>query len=121
MNMQRERSGREPVARSTGRVARRTKISASAANLTWMIAGVIHSAHQPPMTGDYSETIGQILNRPLNPRERLIREASPARNASDHAKGTDRVREGERPAALSDGIGRDGPQRRREPKKDCFV
>ncbi|AJA09195.1 hypothetical protein SKP52_11490 [Sphingopyxis fribergensis] len=73
------------------------------------------------MTGDYSETFGQILNRLLNPRERVIREVSRARNASGYVEGTDIVREDGRPAALGDGIGRDGPQRRGEPKNGYFV
>lgn len=52
------------------------------------------------MTGAYSVTFGRILNRLLSPRERLLWEASLARNARDYAKGADIVREGERPAAL---------------------
>ena len=52
------------------------------------------------MTGAYSVTFGQILNRLLSARERVIWEASLARNARDYSKGADIVREGERPAAL---------------------
>jgi hypothetical protein len=73
------------------------------------------------MMGDYSVTSGQSLNRLLNPYEPVIWDVSPACNASGHAKGTDFVRGGERPAALRDGIGRDRPKRRREPKGGCFV
>lgn len=52
------------------------------------------------MTGAYSVTFGRILNRLLSPAEWMAWEASLARNARDYAKGTDIVREGERPAAL---------------------
>lgn len=45
-------------------------------------------------------TFSQILNRLLTPRERVIWEASLARNARDYPKGADLVREGERPTAL---------------------
>lgn len=45
-------------------------------------------------------TFGRILNRLLSPRERVIWEASLARNARDFAKGSDLVSEGERPTAL---------------------
>lgn len=52
------------------------------------------------MTGAYSVTFGRILNRLLSPAERMVWEASLARNARDYAKGIDIAREGERPAAL---------------------
>lgn len=52
------------------------------------------------MTGAHSVTFGQILNRLLSPGERVVWEASLARNAREYAKGIDVAREGERPAAL---------------------
>lgn len=44
--------------------------------------------------------LGEIVNGLLTPRERMLWEASLARNARDYAKGVDLVREGDKPAAL---------------------
>lgn len=77
-----------------------SKIPASAANLTCVNVSQPHTAHQALMMGAYSVTFGQILHRLLSPRERIVWEASLARNARDYSKGTDIAREGERPAAL---------------------
>ena len=44
--------------------------------------------------------LNEIVNRLLTPRERMMWEASLARNASDYPKGTDLVREGDEPTML---------------------
>jgi len=76
------------------------KKSTSSANLTCVNVSRRLTAHHAHMTGAYSVTFGGILNRLLSPAERVIWEASLARNAREYAKGTDIAREGERPAAL---------------------